>query len=506
MFSSKDKHKSSVITNPNDSQPPPLPWLDHNMTLPRKIIKATKSHSAHQLHILSFEKGDFFHVVGRENDAHWYAVNNPLTNLNGLVPVNCFDVVDKAPRTLTAIQPDMPLDYPVKELVVNPSLSPPLPPSSPRCYGTVLYDFVAEGPDELDCKANEAVLLITLVNNEWYLAKSLCRRGKYGLVPVSFVQLGDVPNDLAISASSSSTANSFYRRSNLLQSRLSISSSRSDQHRYALTSQRQERRLQLAMPTSSPDPHSRHSYEPRRNSSSYLDSNYISIKSRKPSKSHLSPSTASVVHITVNSFIWDHGRYCFVLFATVNSGKHRILYRTYEDFYHFHLRLLQEHPQEEKRLPSISKPTKKPDDLITERQREELDDYCKHLLAIMPTIQHTLFELTLGDVETDYAPKKGSRVVKSAASTTPPPPIQINPGMIKVKIVYQDDIFAVKLPTDCTLAELHHHIEERLHGRGRTMMYKNDLQGTTLPLVSDLDMEEAFSLAIQRGKLTVVVE
>lgn len=351
MFSSKGKHKSSSITKPTNSKPPPLPWLDHNMTLPRKIIKATMSHSAHQLHMLSFEKGDFFHVVGRENDAHWYAVTNPLTNMNGLVPVHCFDVVDKAPRTLTAIQPDLPLDYPVKELgnelsflccqpktpqpyhltfhlLVSPLLS--LPSSSPRCYGTVLYDFAAEGSDELDCKANETLLLVTLVNNEWYLAKSLCLHGKYGLVPVSFVQLGDMANDLPVSSSSSSTLNSFDRKSKLAQSRLSVSSSRSDQHRWVLASQRQERRQQLAMPVSTPDPQSRHSCEPRTTLSSYLNSNYITIKKRKPSKPHLPPSAASVVHITVNSFIWDHDHYRFVLFATVNSGKHRILYRTYE--------------------------------------------------------------------------------------------------------------------------------------------------------------------------------
>lgn len=138
MFSLKDRHKSSSragtsihslsshrtslvkskspssFSSSSSSSSSSSP-IDYAL-LPKKIIKATLSYTAQSQHELSFEKGDFFHVVGRENDHHWFAVNNPLTNVHGLVPVSYFQVVDKATRTMSVLQPVLPAGYPGTEL------------------------------------------------------------------------------------------------------------------------------------------------------------------------------------------------------------------------------------------------------------------------------------------------------------------------------------------------------------------------------------------------------
>lgn len=67
---------------------------------PKKVIKALYDYQAKGPHELSFSQGDFFHVVGKENDRQWYEACNPATNSKGLVPVNFFQVLEKAERIL----------------------------------------------------------------------------------------------------------------------------------------------------------------------------------------------------------------------------------------------------------------------------------------------------------------------------------------------------------------------------------------------------------------------
>lgn len=75
------------------------------LELPKKIIKALYDYQAKAPHELSFKKGDFFHVTGRENDLDWFEACNPATNLKGIVPVNFFQVIDKTERSLAVNRP-----------------------------------------------------------------------------------------------------------------------------------------------------------------------------------------------------------------------------------------------------------------------------------------------------------------------------------------------------------------------------------------------------------------
>ncbi|ORZ08335.1 hypothetical protein BCR42DRAFT_396737 [Absidia repens] len=614
--------------------------------LPKKIIKATMPYSAQHQHELSFEKGDFFHVVGRENDRRWYAVNNPLTNVDGLVPVSHFQVVDKSTRTMNVIQPTLPLDYqhhPYQHHSEHDSdtltkRSSTGQQSNQRCYGIVLYDFVAERPDELGCKADETIIVIAQSNKEWYVAKPIGRLGGPGLIPVSFVQLYDIVTNHPVllpttgyqSISSPRTSFSIpklgewkkqtqiYEESSIPLSGSGIgysvgvdplqhskntlrtnpdhgsgdlslssnSSGLSNQHHWYSPSKRKEQRHRStpsssSSPSLSPSPallhlqqQQRHSYESSI-TSSRRSSEIISKKNQNSSLRHtqlqssIAPPSArrtsiynastsqdtKVVDITANSFILEDDQYWFVFYATVSNGRHRILYRTYEYFYQFHVRLLQEYPIEagkgenERILPLMPAPLDKVDDHITEQRREDLDYYCKKLLKLpsyiseSDIIQMELFGLKKCDVETDYAMKKGSRVIKSnnisnhglyaeqpvaqhphqhqqtQNRTSQPKNIQSNKihgigttqydggvGTVKLKIIYKDDIFAVKISTDCTMQELRSRIKDRLGGGDLgTMKYKDDTHHHK-PLETEMDMEEAFILAIQHGKLTIAVD
>src|ERR1700684_2767330 len=62
---------------------------------PKKVIRAIRDYVPQSSRELAFSKGDFFHVVGAENDRTWYEACNPATNMRGLVPVDHFEVLGK---------------------------------------------------------------------------------------------------------------------------------------------------------------------------------------------------------------------------------------------------------------------------------------------------------------------------------------------------------------------------------------------------------------------------
>lgn len=138
---------------------------------------------------------------------------------------------------------------------------------------------------------------------------------------------------------------------------------------------------------------------------------------------------------------------------------------------------------------------------ITGERQVDLDQYCKDLLnlpsylAECELVQRQLFGIHEGDIELDYDPRVGHSLTSHQSH-------QSQSQQIKIKIVHKDDMFAMKVPTDCTLDLLRQKVVERI-GLQVTMKYKNEASGENEPLEGELDMEEAFVQAIQRGKLTV---
>lgn len=160
---------------------------------------------------LGFSKGDFFHVISRENDTDWYEACNPLIpNARGLVPVSYFEIIGKTERQSTGSAASgasntVPLhDSGYSERTAHSRqesnverrghtrMSSMGNGSKAMVYGIVQYDFNAERPDELDAKAGEAIIVIAQSNPEWFVAKPIGRLGGPGLIPVSFIEIKDM--------------------------------------------------------------------------------------------------------------------------------------------------------------------------------------------------------------------------------------------------------------------------------------------------------------------------
>lgn len=193
---------------------------------PKKVIKALYDYEPvnQNRQELSFHKGDFFHVLSRENDTEWYEACNPtIPTARGLVPVAYFEVIGKTQRESgnstharsksggKSYQHDSGFSEDGTTSSSNHARSESTNTTRPMAqtpgharnistgrasgamvYGVVQYDFNAERPDELEAKAGEAIIVIAQSTPEWFVAKPIGRLGGPGLIPVSFIEIKDM--------------------------------------------------------------------------------------------------------------------------------------------------------------------------------------------------------------------------------------------------------------------------------------------------------------------------
>lgn len=165
--------------------------------------------------------------------------------------------------------------------------------------------------------------------------------------------------------------------------------------------------------------------------------------------------------------------------------------------------------------------------LIADRARD-LSKYCDDLLKLpkylsqSTWVQDQLFGIHEGDIETDIDPSIGRPISatyntnsaaavmttnttnKSATTITTPTTPKPNTtttnntaATIKVKIIYKDEIFAIKVPVSSTIEFLQGKIVDRL-GFNVNLLYKES-DGRLVELNRDI-----FDSAVKLGKLTVV--
>jgi bud emergence protein 1 len=241
-------------------------------------------------------------------------------------------------------------------------------------YGIVLYDFQAERSDELDAKAGEPIIIIAQSNAEWYVAKPIGRLGGPGLIPVAFVDIRD--------ASTGRTVNNYtpqssfpnvedWKKQTLGYEASSIPLNHIEQHMRQMSIEEEEE-----------DPVHEY-YQP----DNLLDNYGMMHLANTSSSSMLDKDKAIVVSAYIDSHILEGDQYWFIVFAKLNNGKHRVLYRLYEgtketvngstkadhliDFYDFQINFLQEFPAEAGKqdqtriLPFMPGPLDTVDDNIT---------------------------------------------------------------------------------------------------------------------------------------------
>lgn len=182
-----------------------------------QVIRALYDYDARTSQELSFSRGDFFHVISRENDSDWYEACNPaLPDARGLVPVSYFKALGRTERdsansdvSRTSPTATKNPDHDSGYAETSASSVTPTPAVSQRnskmstksgamVYGIVMYDFHAERADELEAKAGEAIIVIAQSNPEWFVAKPIGRLGGPGLIPVSFIEIRDMASNIPV--------------------------------------------------------------------------------------------------------------------------------------------------------------------------------------------------------------------------------------------------------------------------------------------------------------------
>ncbi|KAI8993450.1 hypothetical protein BDB01DRAFT_847329 [Pilobolus umbonatus] len=483
FLSAKERASRSLRRLTKSKISTPLPQFT-TLELPKKIIKALYDYKRKRPAELNFNKGDFFHVTGRENDMEWFEACNPATNIKGLVPVSYFQIIERTERSIQVSRPNSCSTTSTSTSDVDSgfsdmSIHAQNRKKSQQIYGIVLYDFIAERSDELDAYADEPIVIIAQSSHEWFVAKPISRLGGPGLIPISFVEIRDVQTGQIIDHTKDSS-------------------------------------VQL-IPAVEDWKKMTQSYE--------ASSIALGVFDKKNRISDLSTESMpvidkQVIYASIDSYLYEGGQYWFVVYARLNQGSHRILYRLYEDFYEFQISFLQTFPVEagrsdkERILPFMPGPLTIVDEKITAERQADLDLYCKDLL-VLPSyiaecelVQIMLFGIHEGDIELDYDPRNSNPMVRQSTLNSSHSKSALSQPLehqqIKVKIIHRDDIFAMKVPVDCTLEHLRSKIYDRI-GYPVNMEYKNEAKGTDEPLNSEIDMEEAFVQAIQRGKLTMTV-
>ncbi|CAG8695323.1 4712_t:CDS:1, partial [Dentiscutata heterogama] len=478
---SKDK-----ISTPIATKAPPASILP-----PKKVIKALYDYTANGQNELSFSKGDFFHVVGNENDPNWYDACNPATNVRGLVPVSYFQVLEKSGRSIADDKADS----------GNIDVQKPQP-----LYGIVLYDFVAERPDELDAKAGEPIIVIAQSNHEWFVAKPIGRLGGPGLIPVAFIEIRDHATGRAIDNIQELMDKSIvpkveewkkmtkdYQENSISLGRLDSKlapigidpklapmalvdqqlapasldydpklapvsldydqNSASvppdyDQKLAPVQSNYDQKLAPVSFDNNNSDSPGLHDSAPLEyydysQEEPFETSDTLPNNSDQQFNNYDSgtvPNDEDIISASVESFHYEDGRYWFLVRVELFSGCFRLLYRLYEDFYEFQITLLDKFPVEAGRngdqriLPFMPGPLSYVNDVITAQRRADLDVYVKELLRLPSYILKDplldqLFGLRDGDIETPSDPRQPTNGDPSMdpSSDDPLPPMLTYP-------------------------------------------------------------------------------
>ncbi|KAL1901179.1 bud emergence protein 1 [Ceratocystis pirilliformis] len=424
MKSDKDKTQSTIA-----------PKSAIAIVPPKKVIRALYDYNANSSQELSFSRGDFFHVIGRENDPDWYEACNPaVPDARGIVPVAFFQALGKTERDSVSNTPPDTGRTSMPKSEYDSGYGESAPSSAglghqrqPRSmgggkgsgamvYGIVMYDFKAERGDELEAKAGEAIIVIAQSDPEWFVAKPIGRLGGPGLIPVSFIEIRDMASNTPVPNPQESIRKAGiprveewkkmaadYKNSSISLGKFDTGSAPNSNQptqleqgieRLSLQQQQQQKqqeRLSGHTTMSTATPPSQHDQAP------------VTSYGAKVTSQLIAPIEARIPR-----YCFADEKYWFVIEAVLEDGRRWELSRYYEDFYDFQIALLTEFPAEagnvtnkKRTLPYMPGPVNYVTDAITEGRLHNLDAYVKNLLQQPPYIS----KCTL--VKQFFAPREG---------------------------------------------------------------------------------------------------
>ncbi|EAQ87560.1 hypothetical protein CHGG_04179 [Chaetomium globosum CBS 148.51] len=554
---------------------------------PKKVIRALQDYTAQSSEELSFSRGDFFHVIGRENDPDWYEACNPaLPDPPGLVPVSFFQSLGRNERDSGQSQPDSAhsVKHPDHDSGYGDAstVTTPMASASQRnsksggksgamVYGVVIYDFHAERGDELDAKAGEAIIVIAQSNPEWFVAKPIGRLGGPGLIPVSFIEIRDMASNTPVQNPHEAVRKAGipkveeWKKMAADYKNSSITLGKFETGAQPQSMEQGMERMSIQQQPSGRPQQPQTAYNVQQNS----------VQQSQPSSAPNSQMFAPV-SARIPRYCFAEDKYWFVIEAELEDGRTWELARYYEDFYDFQIALLTEFPVEagttgkkQRTLPYMPGPVNYVTDAITEGRRHNLDSYVKSLLAQPPYIakcnlvkqffapREGDYEIDPSALEEEYRLSAGSRpssadspadggsrqssqqnlgggygglashqprqqqqqpqqqqpaMARQVSSLSQPSQTSLSPGMqaagssMKVKLSYNGDIIAIKVPADIQFEALYDRIIDRLKipvGEEPQLSYKDEATGDKPPLMSNNDLD----LALQRNeKLLLYVE
>ncbi|MCJ1440207.1 MAG: bud emergence protein 1 [Stictis urceolatum] len=567
---------------------------------PKKVIKAlydythepdpTKSDEENSK-FLSFYKGDFFHVIGRENEEDWYEACHPGPDgVRGLVPVSYFEVFGKNGRTSTGSAasavstPNLPDSGYSTGGSHGRSESQQLTPKTPghqrgssmsrgaMVYGIVQYDFNAERPDELDAKAGEAIIVIAQSNPEWFVAKPIGRLGGPGLIPVSFIEIKDMATGKTVSDPHQAVQAAGvpkveewkklaadYKNSSISLGKFDVANGGTQQ-------------LQRGMERMSVSNDQQDRSNGYNNTGQQAQQHPPPMQQQPPQHQQLlAPVSASIPR-----YCFENDKYWYIIECVLEDGSHWELSRFYQNFYDFQIALLQQFPAEAatdggtRILPFMPGPVTYVTDAISNGRRESLNEYVKRLLALPPYISkcqlvRQLFAPREGDFELDpkamqedyrlsggshhssehnqnldhqdsngqingggsYPPQQRSQQWGSQQYPSYPsnssinssinpqsqgqqryqtPPQGYNPsasntqlpgqppasGALKIKVWFEDECIAIRVPADINFDQLMQKIQDRLKVDDQLLIqYKDEPSGGERLMSNDEDLDTA---------------
>ncbi|KAI9839177.1 MAG: hypothetical protein M1819_003170 [Sarea resinae] len=381
---------------------------------------------------LKFNRGDYFHVIGRENDEKWYEACNPSENTRGLVPVNAFEVLGKTARDSSgsgasgggrigehdsgyAEKPGAIGTIDTSDLGSRPGHMSRMMSkgTGAMVYGIVQYDFNAERPDELEAKAGEAIIVIAQSNPEWFVAKPIGRLGGPGLIPASFIEIRDMATGQAVPDSQEAIRRAGvpkveqwkkmaaeYKASSITLGKFETQSVQQDMGRMSLSNKGGYAQ------GNGQNGYAQGLHQRSASKANAIQDQYL----YNPQSQH--NHYAVPVSASVPRYCYANDKFWFIIEAIMEDGRHWELSRFYQDFYDFQIRLLKAFPDEAgntggpRTLPYMPGPVTYVTDNISNGRRQSLDEYVKNLLA-MPThvsrsqLVAQLFAAREGDFEVD---------------------------------------------------------------------------------------------------------
>ncbi|GJN69707.1 scd2/ral3 [Purpureocillium lilacinum] len=416
---------------------------------PKKVIRANddyqpddalvQSFAKAGVQILSFSKGDFFHVIGREDDANWYEACNPaLPDARGLVPVGYFQVLGRTERDSGHSDgKNQDHDSGYGEAAVHPAGANRA--SKPAKSGGIVsakvkyYFEAAKGrPDELTANEDEDLIIIAQSNKEWVVAKPIRRLGGPGLIPIGFIDIFDddsyrtnPPTPVADPLEALRKANvptveewkrmaAQYKNSSITLGK--FDGSRGPQNQQQQPQQQQQAGLEQNMARMS----LQQQQQINQNGSQAMYAN-AGAGGQQPVQEYAAHENAAQLYAPVWAriprYCFAEEKYWFVIEAELEDGRSWELSRYYQDFYDFQIALLAEFPAEagntgtqKRSLPYMPGPVSYVTDAITEGRLYNLDAYVKNLLNQPPHISRCDL------VKLFFAPREGDYEIDSNAN------------------------------------------------------------------------------------------